>query len=122
MRGFPAPGAKLSQLRVVIPVFHPSGFGSANAGLSKHFGNSRNGIGADIATPQRVEALKQAFAGALPTIVENKLTDLRRLSLGGRELVVRLNLLQERYCLNPATQRGPITSQPTRIICSDGLL
>ena len=95
-------------------------------------GNSRNrifvrrqinGIGTDIATPQRIEALRQAFAGDLPTVVENELTDLRRLSLGGRELVVRLELLQERYRLNPATQRvTPITSEPTRIICSDGLL
>ena len=82
-----------------------------------------NGAGTDVATPQRIEALRQAFAGDLPTVVENELADLRRLNLGGRELVVRLELLQERYRLNPATQRAvPTTSEATRIICSDGLL
>ena len=82
-----------------------------------------NGIGTDVATPQRIEALRQAFAGDLPTVVENELTDLRRLSLGGRELVVRLELLQERYRLNP-TERStvPTAVEPTRIVCSDGLL
>ncbi len=82
-----------------------------------------NGSGTDVATPQRIQALRQAFAGDLPTVVENELADLRRLNLGGRELVVRLELLQERYRLNPATQRAvPTTSEATRIICSDGLL
>ena len=95
-------------------------------------GNSRNrifvrrqlnGIGTDVATPQRIEALRQAFAGDLPTVVENELTDLRRLSLGGRELVVRLELLQERYRLNPAERSTiPTAAEPTRVICSDGLL
>ena len=61
-----------------------------------------NGIGTDIATSQRVESLRQAFAGDLPTVVENELFDLRRLNLSGRELVLRLDLLQERYRLNPA--------------------
>ncbi len=82
-----------------------------------------NGIGADIATPERVEALREAFAGDLPTVVENELLDLRRLNLGGRELVVRLELLQERYRLNPAARNAvPNTVEPTRIVCSDALL
>ena len=82
-----------------------------------------NGVGADVATPQRIEALRQAFAGDLPTVVENELSDLRRLNLGGRELVLRLELLQERYRLNPERLRvGSAVAEPTRIICSDGLL
>ena len=82
-----------------------------------------NGVGADVATPQRVEALRQAFAGDLPTVVENELSDLRRLNLGGRELTLRLELLQERYRLNSTTQRAtPTTAEPTRVVCSDGLL
>ena len=82
-----------------------------------------NGVGADIATPQRIETLRQAFAGDLPTVVENELSDLRRLNLGGRELVLRLELLQERYRLNP-TEQSPsaAASEPTRVVCSDGLL
>ena len=82
-----------------------------------------NGVGADIATPQRIETLRQAFAGDLPTVVENELSDLRRLNLGGQELVLRLELLQERYRLNP-TERStaPVASEPTRVVCSDGLL
>ena len=82
-----------------------------------------NGVGADVATPQRIEALRQAFAGDLPTVVENELSDLRRLNLGSRELVLRLELLQERYRLNPE-RRGEVTAtaEPARIICSDGLL
>ena len=44
-----------------------------------------NGIGANTATPQRIDALRQAFAGDLPTVVENELSDLRRLNLDGRE-------------------------------------
>ena len=82
-----------------------------------------NGVGADVAMPQRVEALRQAFAGDLPTVVENELSDLRRLNLGGRELTLRLELLQERYRLNSTTQRvTPTTAEPTRVVCSDGLL
>ena len=82
-----------------------------------------NGVGADVATPQRVEALRQAFAGDLPTVVENELSDLRRLNLGGRELTLRLELLQERYRLSSTTQRAtPTTAEPTRVVCSDGLL
>ena len=80
-------------------------------------------IGADIATPQRVDTLRQTFAGDLPTVVENELSELRRLRLGGRELVTRLELLQERYRLNPAAQNtAAVTSAPTRVVCSDGLM
>ena len=71
-----------------------------------------NGIGGDIATPQRIEALRKTFAADLTTVVENELTNLRRLSSSGRELVVCLELSQERYRLNPATQR--VTPQPRR--------
>ena len=48
---------------------------------------------------------------------------MRHLNLGGRELVIRLELLQERYRLNPSEQSmGPaLRQQPTRIVCSDGL-
>ena len=82
-----------------------------------------NGVDADTATPQRIDALRQAFAGDLPNVVENELSDLRRLNLGGRELVVRLDLLQERYRLNPAIRSDARAArQPTRIVCSDGLL
>ncbi len=82
-----------------------------------------NGVGTDIATPQRITALRQAFAGDLPTVVENELSDLRRLNLDGRELVLRLELLQERYRLNPERQSTvSATTDATRIICSDGLL
>ncbi len=81
-----------------------------------------NGIGTDIVTPQRVNALRQAFAADLPTVVENELSDLRQLNLGGRELVKRLELLQERYSLNPAAQStATAASEPTRVVCSDGL-
>lgn len=82
-----------------------------------------NGVGADVATPLRVEALRRAFAADLPTVVENELSDLRGLNLGGRELVMRLELLQERYRLNPAERSAvPTTAEPTRIVCSDGLM
>ncbi|MDE2813133.1 MAG: helicase-related protein [Gemmatimonadota bacterium] len=82
-----------------------------------------NGIGADIATAQRIEALRQAFASDLPTVVENELSDLRRLTLGGRELALRLELLQERYRLNPERRRDvSVAAEATRIVCSDGLL
>ena len=42
---------------------------------------------------------------------------------GGRELVVRLGLVQERYELNPA-ERSTVsaTMEPTRIVRFDGLL
>ena len=82
-----------------------------------------NGVPTDIATPQRVDTLRQVFTDDLPTIVENEITELRRLNLGGRELVIRLELLQERYRLNPSEHTGstPTRQQPTRIVCSDGL-
>ena len=82
-----------------------------------------NGLSEEIATPQRVDTLRQVFTDDLPTIVENEITELRRLNLGGRELVVRLELLQERYRLNPSENTGsaPTRQQPTRIVCSDGL-
>ncbi len=82
-----------------------------------------NGIGTDVATPRRLDALRRAFAGDLPTVVENELSDLRRLNLDGRELVLRLELLQERYRLNPAPQSAaPIVAESTRIVCSDSLV
>ena len=82
-----------------------------------------NGVTEDIATPQRVDTLRQVFNDALPTIVENEITELRRLNLAGRELVLRLELLQERYRLNPANRSDEESRQhqPTRIVCSDGL-
>ena len=82
-----------------------------------------NGLSEEIATPQRVDTLRQIFTDDLPTVVENEITELRRLNLGGRELVVRLEILQERYRLNPSEQTGtaPTRQQPTRIVCSDGL-
>ena len=82
-----------------------------------------NGLSEEIATPQRVDTLRQVFTDDLPTIVENEITELRRLNLAGRELVIRLELLQERYRLNPSQQtRGaPARQQPTYIVCSDGL-
>ena len=63
-----------------------------------------NGVTEDIATSQRVETLRQVYTDALPAIVESEITELRRLNLGGRELVHRLELLQERYRLNPANR------------------
>jgi hypothetical protein len=70
-----------------------------------------------------LDVLRQAFAGNLPTVVENELTELRRLNLGGRELVLRLELLQERYRLSAAVHSAsPMTVEQTRIVCSDGLL
>ena len=82
-----------------------------------------NGLSEEIATPQRVDTLRQVFTDDLPTIVENEITELRRLNLSGRELVIRLELLQERYRLNPSgqTREAPARQQPTRIVCSDGL-
>ena len=67
--------------------------------------------------------MRQVFTDDLPTIVENEITELRRLNLSGRELVIRLELLQERYRLNPSeqTREAPARQQPTRIVCSDGL-
>ena len=83
-----------------------------------------NGVTDEVATPQRVDTLRQVFTDDLPTIVENEISELRRLNLGGRELVLRLELLQERYRLNPADQDSPTSTrhQTTRIICSDGLV
>ena len=82
-----------------------------------------NGIGDDIAASGRISALREAFAGDLPTVVENELSDLRLLNLGGRELVLRLELLQERYRLNPsARSTARTTAEPTRVVCSDGML
>ena len=83
-----------------------------------------NGVPEEIATPQRVDMLRRVFTEDLPTVVENEISELRRLNLGGRELVLRLELLQERYRLNPADQsnEGTIQHQTTRIVCSDGLL
>ena len=82
-----------------------------------------NGLSEEIATPQRVDTLRQVFTDDLPTLVENEITELRRLNLSGRELVIRLELLQERYRLNPSeqTREAPARQQPTRIVCSDGL-
>ena len=82
-----------------------------------------NGLSEEIATPQRVDTLRQVFTDDLPTIVENEITELRRLNLTGRELVIRLELLQERYRLNPSEHTGsaPTRQQPTRVVCSDGL-
>ena len=82
-----------------------------------------NGMSEEIATPQRVDTLRQIFTDDLPTVVENEITELRRLNLGGRELVVRLELLQERYRLNPSEDIGsaPTGQQTTWIVCSDGL-
>ena len=83
-----------------------------------------NGVPSDVATSRRIGTLRQAFADDLPTIVENEVTELRRLNLGGRDLVLRLELLQERYRLNPADQSSESATrhQATRIICSEGLL
>ena len=82
-----------------------------------------NGVGIEVATLQRIETLQQAFAGDLPTVVENELSELRRLNLGGRELVLRLELLQERYRLNPERDgEAAAVAESARIICSDGLL
>ena len=83
-----------------------------------------NGVPDEIATPQRVDMLRRVFTEDLPTVVENEISELRRLNLGGRELALRLELLQERYRLNPADQsnEGTIQHQTTRIVCSDGLL
>ena len=83
-----------------------------------------NGLSEEIATPQRVDTLRQVFTDDLPTIVENEITELRRLNLAGRELVLRLELLQERYRLNPANRSDEESRQhqPTRIVCSDGLI
>ena len=83
-----------------------------------------NGLSEEIATPQRVDTLRQVFADDLPTIVENEITELRRLNLAGRELVLRLELLQERYRLNPANRSDEESRQhqPTRIVCSDSLI
>ena len=94
-----------------------------NARNQRFIRRQLNGISEEIATSQRVEALRQVFTDDLPTIVENEIAELRRLNLGGRELVIRLELLQERYRLNPSGQSmEPARSQqPTRIICSDGL-
>ena len=94
-------------------------------------GNQRNrnfvfrqlsAIGTGVATPRRIDAVRQAFSGELPTMVENELSELRRLNLSGRQLFQRLELLQERYRLNPAaptTHRT--TAQATRVVCSDAL-
>ena len=77
----------------------------------------------ELATPQRVDTLRRVFTDDLPTVVENEISELRRLNLGGRELVLRLELLQERYRLNPADQgdEAALGYQATRIVCSDGL-
>ena len=82
-----------------------------------------NGVPEEIATPQRVDTLRRVFTEDLPTVVENEVSELRRLNLGGRELVLRLELLQERYRLNPADQANEVALgyQTTRIVCSDGL-
>ena len=83
-----------------------------------------NGVTDEVATPQRVDTLRQVFTDDLPAVVENEISELRRLNLGGRELVLRLELLQERYRLNPTDQDSPTSTrhQTTRIICSDGLV
>ena len=71
-----------------------------------------------------MDTLRSVFTDDLPTVVENEITELRRLNLGGRELVLRLELLQERYRLNPVDQGndGIFQHQITRIVCSDGLI
>ena len=83
-----------------------------------------NGVPEEITTSQRVDTLRSVFTDDLPTVVENEITELRRLNLGGRELVLRLELLQERYRLNPVDQGndGIFQHQITRIVCSDGLI
>ncbi len=83
-----------------------------------------NGVDKDIATPQRVDILRQVFTDVLPTIVEDEISELRRLNLAGRELVLRLESLQERYRLNPTerTSAGNRAQQATRVVCSDGLV
>ena len=79
-------------------------------------------------TPKGSENAPEARPGAVSG--ENRGCLLRRLNgfvadddLGGRELVLRLELLQERYRLNPAERTAaPTTAEPTQIVCSDGLL
>ena len=68
--------------------------------------------------------LQQVFTDVLPTIVENEITELRRLNLAGRELVLRLELLQERYRLNPTERSGSNNraQQVSRVVCSNGLI
>ena len=97
---------------------------TGNARNRRFIRRQLNGISADIATPQRAEALSRVFTDDLPTIVENEITELRRLNLAGRELVIRLELLQERYRLNPTDRSNDSKAQyqATRIVCSDGLV
>ena len=96
---------------------------ASNARNRQFINRQLNGIDAEIAEPQRIAALRQAFAGDLPSVVENELSELRRLRLAGRELVLRLELLRERYRLNPTTQSETAeATHATRIICSNGLL
>lgn len=82
-----------------------------------------NGVGDDVATPERINILRQVFTDVLPTIVENEISELRRLNLAGKDLVLRLELLQERYRLNPTERSGSSdrSQQVTRVVCSDGL-
>ncbi len=96
---------------------------ASNARNRQYINRQLNGINAGIAEPQRIMALRQAFAGDLPGVVENEMSELRRLRLAGRELVLRLELLRERYRLNPTTQsETAVATHATRIIGSNGLL
>ena len=97
---------------------------AGNARNRQFVNRQLNGVPSEVAVPQRIAILRQVFSGDLPTAVENEISELRRLSLGGRELVLRLELLQERFRLNPPDQEAdtPPQHQPTRIVCSDGLL
>ncbi len=96
--------------------------GAGNTRNRQFIQRQLNGIDLGIVAPQRIAALRQAFAADLPGVVEQELSELRRLNLGGRELVRRLELLRERYRLNPAAEREATPAPHVwRIICSEGL-
>ena len=64
---------------------------AGNARNRQFINRQINGVDAMIAEPQRIAALRQVFPGELPNAVENELSELLRLSLGARELMLRLN-------------------------------
>jgi hypothetical protein len=74
---------------------------------------------------RQIELLRRIFLGPLHGPVESALQDVRRYSLSGDQLLVRLEALRHRFRLNPPEAEDSVAQPDTeivRIICSDGLI
>ena len=93
--------------------------------MSRHLAAAAREATGDVDDVRRLDILRQIFAGDLPAQVENALRDVRDLGLEGRMLRNRIEVLRERYRLNPpddSDRRAAVEPEVIRIVCSDGLV